>query len=454
MKKKYVLDTNVLIHNPNCLEKFEENDIYILYPVIEELDGFKNAQGETGYAAREAARKLMDLRTQGSLQNGVETAGGGKIYLYMPENPDLTLLPAGWKHDKMDNLILAVVQELSDMEENVILVTNDANMTLKADILGIRVQEYKNDRIPADIRMYQGRGVRHVNRQVFDSFVENNFFMPDDDCKNGTAEEEKDAFPLVNNEFLAVKTWEGNSYLAKYDGIKIRQLSMQKVKPCGLSTRNSGQIFLQEALMSSYTEHPLTICAGPAGTGKTLFAIGCGLEQVMEQKSYKRVLVCRSNVMMDEEIGFLPGTEQDKISPLLRGVYDNLEVLFGNSDDTKAEIDDKITELFARGYIEAQAVSYLRGRSITDTYIIIDEAQNCTPNQILSIITRAGERSKIVLLGDPNQIDNPRLDSRNNGLVYALERMKGSRLAEIVVFHESECTRSALAKEASDRLKK
>lgn len=207
--------------------------------------------------------------------------------------------------------------------------------------------------------------------------------------------------------------------------------------------------------MSSYKNHPLTICVGPAGTGKTLFAIGCGLEQVMEKDNlYKRVLVCRSNVMMDEEIGFLPGTEQDKISPLLRGLYDNLEVLFGNKDDTKEEMSDKIEEIFSRGYVEAQAVSYLRGRSITDTFIIIDEAQNCTPNQILSIITRAGEGSKIVLLGDPNQIDNPRLDKRNNGLVYALERMKGSHLAEIISFDESECTRSALAKEASDKLRK
>ena len=158
--------------------------------------------------------------------------------------------------------------------------------------------------------------------------------------------------------------------------------------------------------------------------------------------------------MMDEEIGYLPGSEKEKISPLLRGVYDNLKVIFWNEDDTKETMDDKIKELFSRGYIEAQAISYLRGRSIKNTYVIIDEAQNCTPNQILSIITRAGEGSKFVLLGDPNQIDNPRLDTRNNGLVFALDRMKGDKLCNIITFDESECTRSNLAKSASDKLKK
>ena len=150
----------------------------------------------------------------------------------------------------------------------------------------------------------------------------------------------------------------------------------------------------------------------------------------------------------------MPGSETDKISPLLRGCYDNLEVLLGNKDDSNETLQDKIEELFARGYIQAQAVAYLRGRSITNSYIIIDEAQNATPNQILSIITRAGEGSKIVIMGDINQIDAPRLDSQNNGLSYAIEKMKGSSLCQIVSFEERECTRSSLAKEASERIKK
>lgn len=447
MRKNFVLDTNVLIHNPNCLEKFEENNLYIPYPVVEELDGLKTAPGETGYSAREVTRKLSALRQSGNLLKGVSTPGGGMLYLYIAEDLDTSKLPKGWKADKMDNLILLSALKLAEKKRNVILVSNDVNITLKSDLLGIPVQTYNNDRLAEGIELYLGRSTRHISNDDFCAFMK-------DKKLNVNALMDKDLDALTTNEFLTIMTWEGSSYLAKYDGISIRQLDYQKENPCGLRTRNAGQIFLQEALMSPHTVHPLTICVGPAGTGKTLFAIGCGLEQVMESQAYKRVLVCRANVMMDEEIGFLPGTEQEKISPLLRGVYDNLEVLFGNADDTRESMEDKIEELFQRGYIEAQSVAYLRGRSITDTYVIIDEAQNCTPNQILSIITRAGEGSKIVLLGDPNQIDNPRLDKRNNGLVYALERMKGSQLCEVMSFSESECTRSALAKEASDKLKK
>lgn len=447
MRKNFVIDTNILIHNPNCLEKFEENNIYIPYPVIEELDGLKNAPGEAGFCAREATRNLAGLRNMGDLKKGIHTPGGGMIYLYIAEELDISKLPKGWKQDKMDNLILLSTLKLTEKKKNVILVTNDTNMILKADILGIKVQEYKNDRIAEGVELYSGRTVRHLKNADFGMFMDEKKILPDKLEDDGIGS-------VIPNEFINIMTWEGSSCLAKYDGVHIRGLEFQKRRPMGLKTRNAGQIFLQEALFSSYKEHPLTICVGPAGTGKTLFAIGCGLEQAMESNIYKRVLVCRANVMMDEEIGFLPGTEQDKISPLLRGVYDNLEVLFADKNDTKDMINDKITELFQRGYIEAQSVAYLRGRSITNTFIIIDEAQNCTPNQILSIITRAGEGSKIVLIGDANQIDNPRLDKRNNGLVYALERMKGSKLTEIVTFTESECTRSALAKEASDKLKK
>lgn len=453
MRKNFVIDTNIIIHDPNCFEKFEENNVYVPYPVIEELDGKKKDKGEAGFCAREGIRNLFGYRDEGNLINGVRTGGGGNLFLYMDEQAVLdagSVLPKGWNPGKPDNLILVLAKKLSETSDNVILVTNDADMTLKADIMNIPVQEYRTDRLAENIQAYTGRSERHVSGKDFEKLVKTRneipvqALSPDDNLPEPT-----------ENEFMVVKTWgDGNSYLAKYDGKKIIKLVYKDMKPCGLTTRNSGQIFLKEALMSPHELHPLTICVGPAGTGKTLFAIGCGLEQVMDNNMYKRVLVCRSNVMMDEEIGFLPGSEQEKISPLLRGIYDNLEVLFGTPEDTKDQMTDKILELFARGYIEAQAVSYLRGRSITNTYIIIDEVQNCTPNQILSIITRAGEGSKIVLLGDPNQIDNPRLDRRNNGLVYALERMKGDPLCEIVTFDENECTRSALAKSASDKLKR
>lgn len=460
MKKIYVLDTNIFIHNPNCLEKFEENEIIIPYVVIEELDGLKKTQGEVGYNARETMRLLGKLREKGNIVSGVELDNGGKVSIYVTKEDDMVerlfgeeiKMPSGWKKEKADNQILYTVMQIvteAKSDEMVILVSNDNNMLLKADCIGIRAQTYKNDRVDNLDNTYKGRCIKHITDKDFDDFSCNKLLPITEDL---FIDDEKNQ--LIENEYVTLMNWQGGSLLAKHKkGNLIPLVSINKM-PMGLKARNSGQQFLKESLLESSMTSPLTICNGPAGTGKTLFAIACGLEEVMENHTYKRLLVCRPNVMMDEEIGFLPGTEQEKISPLLRGVYDNLEIIFGNEDDKLDQIQDKIRELFQRGYITAQSIAYLRGRSITDTYIIIDECQNASPNQILSIITRAGERSKIVLLGDVNQIDNPRLDSKNNGLIYAIEKMKDSELCSVITFEEKECVRSVLAKEASSRLKR
>lgn len=443
MKKNYVLDTNILIHNPDAINKFEDNDVWIPHPVVEELDSLKTEKGETGYAAREAIRLLAEYRQKGSLKDGVTLAGGGKLHVYVLSEAMIDL-PAGWSSKKQDNIILFSACMLSKTQKNVILVTNDGNMQLKADTLGLPVQFYKNDRVQLS-SVYKGRSEVTLSKDDMSKVKEGKMTISDFKMAGNKID--------ASNEFFIVRGTEGGSLLAKERNGIIVPINSKR-GAFDLKPRNAGQFFLMDALMTSYEECPLTIVNGSAGTGKTLFALACGLEQVMDCKKYKRILVCRPNVTMDEEIGFLPGSEQDKISPLLRGCYDNLEVLLGNKDDDKESLNDKIAELFQRGYIQAQAIAYLRGRSITNTYIIIDEAQNATPNQILSIITRAGEGSKIVLMGDVNQIDAPRLDSQNNGLAYAIEKMKDSKLCQIVTFEEKECTRSALAKEASARLKK
>ena len=445
MKKNYILDTNILIHDPESIYKFEDNDIYIPHPVIEELDGFKSERSERGYCARQSIRNIISLRNKGNLREGVPLPSGGKLFVNN-QDVDFGALPEGWDMEKTDNLILLSILKLLPMER-VIFVTNDCNMMLKSDILGIPVQEYRNDRVPKEHDVYTGKSVRHIDDQLLDTFyAEEEIPLPD-------TEEFKD---LTENEFVHLISWEGKSALCKYQEGMLKKLMIHREHPhpYGLDPRNQSQNFLMEALLSPPDVHPLTIVNGPAGTGKTLFAIGCGLEQVTETNLYKRVLVCRSNVTMDEELGYLPGTEREKIDPLLRGVYDNLAVLFEKEEDTRDTLKGKIQYLFDHDHIAAESVAYLRGRSICNTYIVIDEAQNCTPNQILSIITRVGEGSKIVLLGDVNQIDNPRLDRGNNGLVYALERMKGSKLCEICSFTEAESTRSPLAKEAAERLKK
>lgn len=438
-KKNFVLDTNILIHNPNSIFKFDDNDIYIVHSVVEELDNFKSEKNERGYSTREAIRILGKLREKGNIRDGIKlNEEGGTLYGIIAEELDYSVLPIGWKKEKNDNIILLTTIYLSKKLDNVILVTNDLNMQLKADLLGITVEEYKNDRIKSSESVYKGMDTIEVDDDTFNNF-----------CSEGRIDIKNDE--LYDNEYVTVKNYQGGTKLGKYHNNNISKLYYQEEHPVGLTPKNRSQRFLLESLMNN--DIPLTIVNGPAGTGKTLFAIGVGLEKVMEKKEYKRVLIARANITMDEDIGFLPGSEQEKINPLLRGIYDNLEVILGNKDDTPSMMEDKVRELFQRGYITAQSIGYLRGRSITDTYMIIDEAQNCNSRQIFSIVTRMGMNSKIVLLGDVNQVDNVRLDSRNNGLVYAVSKMKGSLYTDIITFDENDCFRSPLAKDASERLK-
>lgn len=459
MVKNFVLDTNILLHCPEAVYKFEDNNLYIPHVVLEELDNHKEDRGETGYNARETIRILKHLREGGKLLNGVRTPGGGKLYEFISETLSDSV-PAGWERNKPDNLILMSAMELAAELPDVYIITNDGGMQLKADALDLPFQEYRNDRVSKKNASYTGREEVYLDTRDFNTLLE----KKEVDASAIYCVEKTDIF---QNQFLVVKNGEGGSILAKYDNGMVRLLEYSHISAfSNLHPRNAGQTFLQEAL---FGDSPLVICDGPAGTGKTLFALGAGLCQVMDDNpQYSRVLICRPNVTMDEEIGFLPGTEFEKISPLLRGCYDNLEILLKDRTDTPDLIQDKIDEIFEHDYITAEAIAYLRGRSITDTFIIIDEAQNATPNQILSIITRAGERSKIVLLGDPDQIDNPRLDRYNNGLTFAKDRMKsrngyfggkyvndkGKDVCTIVSFTENECSRSLLAKVASERLKR
>ena len=238
----------------------------------------------------------------------------------------------------------------------------------------------------------------------------------------------------------------------------IRKLDFKKSAPYGVTPRNVGQYFLQEALMQPAAEAPLVIVKGPAGTSKTFYSLAVGLEKLLNHPTgeYRRILICRPNAQFDSDIGFLPGDEQEKISPLMRPVIDNLEQLIDSSEEYRykdeRELQGKIEEVFERGLIQAEALNFIRGRSIEKTYLIIDEAQNMTPNQVKGIITRAGKNTKIILLGDPNQIDRPFLDERTNGLSYASEKMKGSPLCWQITMKVEECERSQLALDASKRL--
>lgn len=454
MRKNFILDTNVILHDPNVLDRFEDNHIHLLAPVIEELDNHKSDNGEIGYIAREIARQLRKLRESGDLKKGLPTRGGGKIFIHFENEYNSCILP-GWNKNKTDNIILCLTKDLTEKKRNVVLVTNDIYMLIKADMLSITAEYYKNDR--ANKNLYAGRGTYHVLNGDFQKLMsegrlklrEDIFWEPEPAIERGM--------------YVTIKTWENGSALGQIQDDEIILLKNQNINPCDISPRNAGQRFLIESLMKPVDETPLICVNGPAGTGKTLLALAAGLHQVMETKQYDTVLLCRANVMMggkQEELGALPGTEFDKISPLFRSVYDNCSIIFGPDN-----IDGKIEELFHRKYLDAQALAYIRGRSIEKTFIILDEAQNCTPSEMLAITTRLGKGSRLCVIGDTNQIDNPRLDSTNNGLSFIIDRMgphfinkEGiklgtSGLTDIVTFTESECQRSPLAKEASERMR-
>lgn len=265
---------------------------------------------------------------------------------------------------------------------------------------------------------------------------------------------------LVENQFVILKADQSakKTHLGRVEKGVIKKLEYRKSSPYGITPRNAGQYFLQEALMQPAEKAPLVIVKGMAGTSKTFYSLAVGLEKLLNHPTgeYRRILICRPNAQFDDDIGFLPGDEQEKISPLMRPIIDNLEQLIDSSEeeryDDEEELRGKVEEIFARGLVRAEALNYIRGRSIVKTYLIIDEAQNTTPDQIKGIITRAGKDTKIILLGDPNQIDRSFLDERTNGLSYASEHMKGSPLCWQITMSARECERSALAMEAVKRL--
>ena len=458
MTKTYVIDTNVLIQAPYALECFEDNNLILPLVVLEELDGLKKSEGEKGVNARAAVRKLELYRQRGDLLEGVKLPGGG--ILKIEKNFVQVELPPDLPDDKSDNRILKVCKGLKELyeESQVILITKDIVLRLKAQILGIRAEDFEREQISADDAQYTGRIEVFIPENLVKEFKKKGVAL---DQVYQSDEEGNQTIPkLYENEFVILRLDQSTkkTLLGRVNGNKIVPLSYKKSKPYGIVPRNVGQYFMQEALMMEADKAPLVIIKGMAGTAKTFYSLAVGMEKVYNNpsKEYRRVLVCRPNAQFDDDIGFLPGDENEKIAPLMRPVIDNLEQIL-DSDEKKRyedeeELNDKITEVFERGIIRTEALNFIRGRSITQTYLIIDEAQNMTPNQIKGIITRAGEGTKIILLGDPCQIDKPFLDERTNGLSYAAKHMMGSPLCWQITLSAEECERSALALDAVKRL--
>lgn len=457
MVKKYVIDTNVLLQAPYAMESFEDNSVVIPMVVLEELDHFKKAEGEIGANARRVIRYLEQLRQKGDLIKGVSLENGGK--LRVEKNFVNVTLPEDLSAELADNRILKVCIGLSeDSEEQVILVTKDLLLRIKAQILGICAEDFTTDQVLEHENQYSGRCEVYVPEELFRGFKKkgvpaDQVYMLDGQGESYVPELEENQFVILRADQSAKKT-----QLGRVEKGVIRKLEYRKSAPYGISPRNAGQYFLQEALMQPAEKAPLVIVKGMAGTSKTFYSLAVGLEKLLNHPTgeYRRILICRPNAQFDDDIGFLPGDEQEKISPLMRPVIDNLEQLIDSSEEERysneEELKGKLEEIFGRGIIQAEALNYIRGRSIVKTYLIIDEAQNTTPDQIKGIITRAGKDTKLILLGDPNQIDRPFLDERTNGLSYASEHMKGSPLCWQITMTTDECERSALAMEAVRRL--
>ena len=456
MQKTYVLDTNVLIHAPYALESFEDNHIVLPLAVLEELDELKQAEGEQGGNARQVIRFLERLRRQGSLVKGVSLPGGGTLRLEV-NHVDVPL-PQGMDPNSRNGRLLKVCRGLVEEGAPAILVTRDIVARIKAQMIGVPAEDFTTDQIPDEAESYTGRTEVYVPDHLLAGLKKKG--IPAEELYTADMRGERQSVSLTENQFVRLRsdTEEKKTMLGRFSAGRVTALSFGGAKPFGVRARSVGQRFLQEALMLSAAEAPLVIVKGPAGTAKTFYSLAVGLEKVLEQerREFRKILVCRPNAQFDQDIGFLPGSEQDKISPLMRPIVDNLEILMDleNKKERRSEeeLRSRIDYLFETGVITAEAMNFMRGRSITDTWLMIDEAQNLTPRQVKGIVTRVGRGTKVILLGDPAQIDHPLLDERSNGLSYASSRMRGSPLCVQLTMLPDECERSALALDAAMRM--
>ncbi len=431
MKKQFVLDTNVLLHNPDSIFAFEDNEVILPIEVIEELDGFKRQGDEIGRNARCVIRSLDDLRVKGRLGDGVPLENGGHLQVFVNDTSAARL--EGLADDIMDNRIMQTAYFFHKRgEKRVIFVSKDINARIKADAVGLEVMDFEKQKVNFD-EIYSGWAEIPVSGDSVGLFYEAKTIP------------RPEGWELQQNQFVLLKNMANpkNTALGKYvaGSNEIVPLFHEKEHPWGIKGRNMEQRFAIELLLCD--EIKLVTLMGPAGTGKTLLALAAGVTKVVEQKVYTKLLVSRPIIPFGRDIGYLPGDKDEKLSNWMRPIFDNLRFLAAPNGE---DVDVNLNYLMqARGgnTIELEALTYMRGRSIPKQYIIVDEAQNLTPHEVKTIVSRAGEDTKMILTGDPYQIDSPYLDASSNGLSYLVERMKGEKLFGHIYLARSE--RSELA---------
>jgi PhoH-like ATPase len=443
MRKSFILDTNVLIHYPKAIFEFDDNRVVIPIKVIEELDKIKAYHDERARNAREATRELDRFRGAGRLSVGAPLPAGGILQVvFPPENFDVPGLAGG----RADNEILSTALSIMQREhargakgEKVIFVTKDLNARIKADSLGIETQDFEKQKVSID-ELYAGYGDVTVTGETVDRFYRD----------GGLAVDGKSFQP--NQFVMLVDEGNGNhTALARWSHAEGRLLPLANpdVEVWGVRAMNREQRFALEALLDDSIS--LVALLGQAGTGKTLLALAAGLAKTADERHFKRVIVSRPVIPLGRDIGYLPGTKDEKLRYWMEPIFDNLEFILSRSDGNgRGTPDESVRYLMDRGILELEALTYIRGRSISQQFFIVDEAQNLTPQEIKTIISRAGEGTKIVLTGDPYQIDNSYLDANSNGLCYAVDKLKGTNLFASVTLVKSE--RSRLASVAAELL--
>ena len=436
MKKHFVLDTNVLLHDPESLFSFEEHTVVVPIYVIEEIDTFKRDLSELGRAARTVGRHLDKLRIEGKLAEGVPTDNGGAVMVAFTTK---TLPSALQNGHSVDNRILAVALDIAEKfpDSATILVTKDVNLRIRADALGLQVEDYDTERVEIT-ELYSGVVELELDGEQIDEFYRvGKIKLPD---------------PYYNpNEFIHLRDPVNPSHtaLGKLDLEEEAVVPIRRLKDgvWGVRARNKEQSFALDLLMTD--DISLVTLVGKAGTGKTLLAIAAGLHKVTEEDKFQRVLVSRPIFPLGRDIGYLPGDIEEKVSPWMQPIFDNVEFLMGLSKAEKRN-GRSHRELIDLGILQIEPLTYIRGRSIPNQYLIVDEAQNLTPHEVKTIITRAAEGTKVILTGDPYQIDNPYIDATNNGLVHTVNRFRGEKIAGHITLMKGE--RSELAELASNLL--
>jgi PhoH-like ATPase len=438
VKKNYILDTNVLLHDPNSLLAFEENNVLLPIEVIEEIDRFKRESTELGQNARAVSRRLDGLRGSGRLSEGVRLPNGGQLKIIFQKTKAARNGGAVFASDSTDNRILALAVRVAkdQPKSQTVLVSKDINLRIKADALGLLAEDYENDRVLLK-DLYTGMIEVVVSSEKLAGFRANGVLE-----LNGG----KQYFP---NEYCTLID-EANpkrTALTKVDASGTRVVPILDCREgvWGIKPRNREQHFALDALLDERVK--LVTLMGKAGTGKTLLAMAAGLKRTVQDREFRRLVVARPTISMGKELGFLPGSLEEKLAPWMQPIHDTLEML---GDLNMGQEHRRSGDLMRSGSIVVEALSYIRGRSIANQFMIIDEAQNLTPLEAKTIITRVGNGTKVVFTGDPYQIDNPYVDSSSNGFNYVVSRFRTETVAAHIELQKGE--RSELAELAANIL--